>query len=183
MPDHYLFLTAEVTPVSANSFIQFLGSLIHASPDHLIIAMNSPGGNVISGIAMHSAMMAMPYPIVTHNIGNVDSIAVVVYLGGNERRACAASTFMFHGVGFNGNANERLEENNLKAKLDTVLSDHRRISGIFSARTNGTVSVRAGMRLFKEQRTRNADWARDNGFVTGIQDFTLPVGANVNYLA
>jgi ATP-dependent protease ClpP protease subunit len=127
-------------------------------------------------------MLAMPYPITTHNIGNVDSIANVVFLGGSEGFACAPSTFMFHGVGFPGNANMRYEENILKGMLDTVLSDHRRISGIFAVRTNGRVSVQSGMRLFKEQRTRNAQWASDKGFVTDIQDFVLPAGANVNFL-
>lgn len=183
MPEHYLFLTAEITPASANTFIQYLAQLIPQAPHRLVIAMNSPGGNVVEGVAIYNAMMAMPYPIVTHNVGNVDSISNIIYLAGRERYACAAATFMFHGVGFNGNANERLEENILKAKLDTVLSDHKRISGIFAARTNGAVSVRSGMLLFKEQRTRSADWARDKGFVNEIRDFTLPAGATVNFLA
>jgi hypothetical protein len=89
---------------------------------------------------------------------------------------------MFHGVGFAGNANERLEENNLKAKLDTVLADHRRISGIFAARTQTRLSVKAGMNLFKEQRTRNAQWALDNGIIAAIRDFTLPAGVKVHFL-
>jgi hypothetical protein len=89
---------------------------------------------------------------------------------------------MFHGVGFNGNAAERLDENNLRAKLDTVLADHRRISGIFAQRTNGAVSVSAGMKLFKEQRTRSAQWALEKGFATGISDFALPAGANFSFI-
>jgi len=144
--------------------------------------MNSPGGGVVPGIAMYNQMLAMPYPIVTHNVGNVDSIANAVFVGGRERYACPASTFMFHGVGFAGNANERLEENNLKAKLDTVLADHRRISGIFAARTQDKLSVRSGMNLFKEQRTRNAQWALDNGIIADIRDFTMPAGVMVHFL-
>ena len=112
----------------------------------------------------------------------MDSIANVIFLAGKERLACEASTFMFHGVGFNGNAMERLEENNLRAKLDTILADHRRISGIFAARTNNAVSVQSGMRLFKEQRTRSAAWAKEKGFATGLSDFTLPAGAKVAFI-
>jgi ATP-dependent Clp protease, protease subunit len=127
-------------------------------------------------------MLAMPYPIVTHNVGNVDSIANAVFVGGGERYACPASTFMFHGVGFAGNANERLEENNLKAKLDTILADHRRISGIFAARTQDRLSIHAGMNLFKEQRTKSAQWALDNGIITDIRDFTMTAGVAVHFL-
>jgi len=182
MADFYLYLTAEINATSSNNLIQYLGGLIPQAPDRLTIAMNSPGGNVVSGIAIYNTMLAMPYPITTHNIGNVDSIANVVFLGGSERYACPGSTFMFHGVGFQGNANMRYEENILKGMLDTVLADHRRISGIFAVRTNGGVTVQSGMRLFKEQRTRHAQWATDKGFATGVQDFVLPAGANVNFL-
>jgi ATP-dependent Clp protease, protease subunit len=182
MTDFYLYLAAEINATSANNLIQYLGNLIAQAPTQLTIAMNSPGGNVVQGIAIYNAMLAMPYQITTHNVGNVDSIANVVFLSGTYRYASSASTFMFHGVGFPGNPNVRLEENNLKAMLNTVLADHRRISGIFAHRTNGRVTVRSGMRLFKEQRTRSAQWAADKGFATGIQDFVLPAGANVNFL-
>jgi ATP-dependent protease ClpP protease subunit len=111
-----------------------------------------------------------------------DSIANAVFLAGNERYASPASTFMFHGVGFDGDASERLEEKNLKEKIDTVLSDHRRISEIISTRTQNRLTVRSGMNLFKEQRTRNAQWALDRGIVMAIRDFVLPAGANVQIL-
>jgi ATP-dependent protease ClpP protease subunit len=183
MADHYLFLSAEITQTAANQFTAYLAGLAGQMPARLIVAMNSGGGNVVSGIAMYNAMVAMPYPIITHNIGNVDSIANVIFLGGSERYACPGSTFMFHGVGFSGNGNERLEENNLKAKLDTILADHNRISAILSARTQGNLSIRQGMSLFKEQRTRDAQWAVDKGIVAAQREFTLPAGANVQFLA
>jgi ATP-dependent protease ClpP protease subunit len=183
MADHYVFLFAEITQNSANQLIGHLVGLAPQMPDRLIMAMNCPGGNVVSGIAVYNAMIAMPYPIVTHNIGNVDSIANVIFLGGAERYACPGSTFMFHGVGFNGNANERLEEINLRAKLDSILADHKRIAEILSHRTGGTLTVREGANLFKEQRTRNAQWAVDKGIVAAVRDFTLPSGANVQFLA
>lgn len=182
MSEHHVLFTGEINPASSNNFIVTLVNLIAQKADRVTIAINSSGGNVISGIAMHNAMLAMPYPIVTHNIGNVDSIANVVFLAGKERFACPTSTFMFHGVGFNGNANERLEENVLKAKLDTVLSDHKRISRLIATRTNDKIRVNAGMRLFKEQRTRNAQWALDNGFIDGVRDFAFPVGGPIHLL-
>jgi ATP-dependent protease ClpP protease subunit len=183
MADHYLFLFAEINQTSAGQLMGHLVGLAGQNPDRLIVAMNSPGGNVVSGIAIYNTMRAMPYPIVTHNIGNVDSIANVIFLGGSERHASPASTFMFHGVGFNGNANERLEENTLKAKLDTILADHKRISAILSDRTGGSLKVRQGMNLFKEHRTRDAQWAVSKGIASSVRDFTLPAGANVQFLA
>jgi hypothetical protein len=46
----------------------------------------------------HSSRFA--YQLVTHNVGNVDSIGTVIYLAGEERFACPQATFMLHGVSF-----------------------------------------------------------------------------------
>ncbi len=40
----------------------------------------------------------VPYKLITHNVGNVDSIGNVIFLAAEERYACSTSTFMFHGV-------------------------------------------------------------------------------------
>jgi ATP-dependent protease ClpP protease subunit len=184
MPDHHILFTGEIKAANANTFVATLANLASQQASKVTIAINSSGGEVVHGVAMYNAMRAMPYPIITHNVGNVDSIANVVFLGGGERYTCPASTFMFHGVGFSASlmGNMRLEENSLKALLDTVLSDHKRISGIFADRTGGKTSVRQGMKLFQQQRTRNAQWALDKGFATGISDFAFPVGGNVHLL-
>ncbi len=182
MSEHHILFSGEVTPQSASNFTATLIQLAGHAASKVVIALNSGGGNVVSGIAMYNAMLAMPYEIITHNIGNCDSIANVIFLGGTKRYACAASTFMFHGVGFNGTANIRYEENNLREMLDTILADHARISGILNTRTNGGISVKAGMKLFKEQKTRTAQWALDKGLITGIGDFAFPVGGNVHLL-
>jgi ATP-dependent protease ClpP protease subunit len=181
MSDHYILFTGEIKAETANKLVSKLADLSAQRASKVTVAINSGGGEVVHGIAMYNAMRAMPYPITTHNVGNTDSIANVVFLGGSERYACPASTFMFHGVGFNAN-NMRLEEKALKALLDTILSDHKRISGIFADRTGGKTSVSQGMKLFREQPTRNAQWAVDNGFATGIKDFAFPIGGNVHLL-
>ena len=129
---------------------------------------------------MFNAMMAMPYEITTHNFGNVNSIANAIFLGGKVRRACATSTFMFHGVSFDGNANERLEEKNLLEKLDVVRAEHARIAGLIAGRSN--LSVATCRSLFRQQRTRSAQWAQTSGIVHELCDFTVPAGANVRHL-
>jgi ATP-dependent protease ClpP protease subunit len=179
MPDYYMLFSAAINQQTATSFLTQLGNLAAGNQTtKLTIAMNSPGGDVALGTTMYNAMLAMPFPVITQNIGNVDSIANIVFLGANERYACPAATFMFHGVGFQGQANERLEEKALQEKLDVVLTGHKRLSGILAARTN-KLTVTQGMKLFKEQRTRDAAWAKTNGLVNDIRDFVLPSASNV----
>jgi ATP-dependent Clp protease, protease subunit len=93
----------------------------------LTIAISSPGGAIVNGIAAYNAVSAANFQVSTHNIVNIDSVAIVLFLVGAKRLTNSTSTFMFHGLGFDGNANERLEERNLLEKLDVIRSDHKRI--------------------------------------------------------
>ena len=55
----------------------------------------------MNGMNLYNVMRAMPFKLITHNVGNVDSIGNAIFLAGVARYACPHSTFMFHGVGFN----------------------------------------------------------------------------------
>jgi len=182
MPDQYVVFTKEVTPVSAKELVDFMFAQATVGTTKLILAMNSPGGQVPSGIGIYNAMLAMPYDIDTHNIGNVDSVANVIFLGGDVRYANPSGMFMFHGVGFNSPPNARLEEKFLLERLDSIVADHRRMSAIINSRTGNQLSLDQGMELFKEQRTRDAVWARDKGIISEIREFAVPAGVNVHLL-
>lgn len=87
---------------------------------------------------------------------------------------------MFHGVGFNSDPVERLEEKNLLEKLDVVQAEHKRISDLIAARSG--LAVEACLALFKEQKTRDAAWAVNQGLAHDIAEFAIPAGADVKYL-
>jgi ATP-dependent protease ClpP protease subunit len=171
---------AEIDQRVANQMVAYLVELQVTRATKLTLAISSPGGGVVAGITIYNALMAMPFEIETHNYGNVDSIANVIFLAGRRRYANACSTFMFHGVGFNGNANERLEEKNILEKLDIIRAEHKRIAGLIAARS--TLKESACLKLFKQQRTRGAAWAKANGIADEIRDFSVPTGIDVKYL-
>lgn len=180
MSKHYLMFTAGIDQMSMNSLVQYLVDLQRSGAQELVIGISSHGGNVVCGITMYNALRASPLKITTHNIGNVDSIANAVFLAGEERYANESATFMFHGVGFDGNPNERLEEKNLLEKLDIVHAEHSRISQLIASRSGLDTSV--CLDLFKEQKTRDASWALANGLVQSVTDFHVPTGADIRYL-
>ena len=63
------------------------------------LLLSSEVGSVMHGINLYNVLRALPVKLVTHNVGNVDSIGNAIFLAGEERYACQHSTFMFHGVG------------------------------------------------------------------------------------
>lgn len=140
---------------------------------HLLLS--TPGGSVMSGMNLYNVLRALPFKLVTHNVGNVDSIGNAVFLAGEDRYACPHSTFMFHGVGFDGSG--RLDEKLLRERLDGVLADQKRIASIIEERSNLTPEQIEP--LFREAQTKDATYAVGAGIVHEIKDVEITAGAPV----
>jgi ATP-dependent Clp protease protease subunit len=169
---HKIVFSAEINERNVHDFIHLLEELREQEAELVTIGMNSNGGNVVAGMLLHNILRSMPYDLFFHNIGNVDSIANVIFLSGSRRLACPTSTFMFHGVGFDTGAQERLEEKSLLEKLDTLNADHKRIAKTIAGATGNDETF--VLELFKQQNTRGAEWAKEHGFVNEVADFSLP---------
>ena len=178
MSEHHIFFSSSINPNTANEFANLIGEIQHQGATRINMAINTAGGAVDLGILMYNLMRSLTSEVTVHNVGNVDSIGNAVFLGGKHRYACPASTFMFHGIGFDLSGNQRLEEKNLESMLDTVLAGHNRISNIIAERTG--VKVNDAMDLFKQQKTRDAIWAKDHGIISEIKEFVFPVGGNLH---
>lgn len=181
MSEHVLIFTAGVSQPSVGTLTGYLTSLQATGATRLTLAISSPGGQVVAGITMFNVLLAMPYEIITHNIGNVDSIAVALFLAGKRRLSNANATFMFHGVGFDSNPAERLEEKNLLEKLDVIEAENKRISQLIAARSQ--LSEQACLELLKQQKTRDVAWSQTAGMVDSVEEFVVQAGADVKYLA
>jgi ATP-dependent Clp protease protease subunit len=175
MPDHYVIFTAAIIPASANSFIELLLQQRVAGTTRLIIGMNCQGGNVASGMGIYNAIKAMPYEVVMHNIGNVDSIAVAIFMAGTQRYANSNTTFMFHSIGYD-TTNMRLEARNLREYSDAVRAENKRIASLIAAQS--TLSMTRATKLFVDQRTHDTTWGLKNGLISEVRDFAVPAGEN-----
>ncbi|MGH6791749.1 MAG: ATP-dependent Clp protease proteolytic subunit [Methyloceanibacter sp.] len=176
----YILFTKGIDQDSATTLVDTLLAAAAANEPDAYILMNSPGGQVISGMYLHNVLRSLPLRITTHNIGNVDSISNVIFLAGETRRACQPATFMFHGIGFDILQPTRLEENNVRARLDSIVADHTRIGGVISARTNLTLG--RARTLFREQRVRDTAWALQHGFIQEIADPQTPAGVAIKQI-
>ena len=180
MSEHYLIFAAQVNQQSFTTMINYITGLHANGATKLTVAISSMGGHISSGVGICNALKSLSFEVNTHNFGSVDSIANVIFSAGKKRFVNASSTFMFHGAGFESNPQERLEEKNLKEKLDTIKAEHQRMSKILSS--SSTLTERQWLNLFRNQNTKNADWAIKCGFATGQQEFLIPTNANVMYL-
>lgn len=176
----YVHFSKGIDAQSVNELVTVLLGIASGPDREVTLYINSSGGNVVAGIHCHNLLQALPIQLTTHNVGNVDSIANVIFLAGRRRLCSQPSTFMFHSVGFDVPGPVRLEERNLRQWLDSVVADNKRMGGIIAASTN--LSARRAGALFREQRVRDADWALTHGFVHQVADPQIPAATAITQI-
>jgi ATP-dependent protease ClpP protease subunit len=91
----YVTFSGEINAHTTESLIAAMANCANARAREVHLLMSTPGGAVMNGINLYNVLRGMPFKLVTHNVGNVDSIGNAIFLAGEERYACPHSTFMF----------------------------------------------------------------------------------------
>jgi len=113
-----------------------------------VILLSTQGGDVGSGITAYNYLKALPRPVtvVTHNIGRVDSIGVIVYCAGSKRICVPQARFLIHGVKSMGDGMASMDEKMLEERLKTLKVDSENIARVIAANSNKNLTeVRAAM--------------------------------------
>jgi ATP-dependent protease ClpP protease subunit len=175
----YVCFSAEVSAQTTESLLATLANCANnPAVEEVHLLISTPGGHVMYGMNLYNVMRAMPFRLITHNVGNVDSIGNAVFLAGEQRFACPHSTFMFHGVGFDQVAGApRLDEKYLGELTGSLLADQSRIASVIEERTN--LEAAQIEPLFREAQTKDATYAVGVGIVHEIKDVQIPPGAPV----
>jgi ATP-dependent Clp protease protease subunit len=173
----YVTFLAEINASTTESLIATMANLANQGTQHVYLLFSTPGGAVMNGMNLYNVLKGMPFELTIHNVGNVDSIGNSIFLAGKNRYAAPQSTFMFHGVAFNTAQGQAHDEKLLRERLDTVLSDQKRMGAIIEEHTNLTGEQIAN--LFREAQTKDATYAVSCGIVHEIRDVQIPPGSPV----
>jgi len=173
----YVSFSAEIIPHTTESLIATLTNLVNQGVKQIYLMLSTPGGSVMHGMNLYNVLRALPVELITHNVGNVDSIGNAVFLSGSKRYACPHSTFMFHGVGFDINQPMRFEEKFLRERLDGITSDQKRIGSVIAERTK--IEPTDIEKLFLEMQTKDATFAAGCGIVDDVRDVQIPAGSPI----
>jgi ATP-dependent Clp protease protease subunit len=150
----------------------------------LQILFSSAGGAVDEGFALYNFLRALPLKLTMHAIGYVDSIALVVFLAGEERFCTQDSTFMFHDFSWgvpNGISQTRGQWADLHDSLDRSAI---RSQDVLKLRTSFTDEDLKSFKLYEKTSIQGASFAKEKGIVDNVQDVTIPPGsllANIDF--
>ena len=140
---------------------------------HVLIQSN--GGYVSDGICLYNYLSKLPIRLVTYNAGAVASIAVILYLAGEQRYASETARFMVHKS--HASAPHGARPDALRIIVEGLQADDARTEQI----------LRSHVQLREEQWQTHAysdlhltaTEALDVGMIDEVRDFAPPKGQRV----
>jgi len=128
-----IYCTGEIDSETANSMIVQLHFLaLENSDEEIALYLNSPGGEVSSGLAVYDAMQAVSCPVKTVCIGIAASMAALLFTAGQTREILPHGRVLIHDPLIAGNlAGSALKINNVakdlmqtREKVGKILARH-----------------------------------------------------------
>lgn len=177
----YIIYQAGVNHDTATRLMAAITNALNAGVTEINVLISSPGGNVFDGMNVASLIKSSSANIIIHNVGQIDSIAGVIFAAGNVRRSNLTSTFLFHGVMANFSGPSSLTEAQLEERLATLKRDRENIAKNISQYAG--VNIDTVNDLMKAGSIITAQDALQIGLVQEICDAQIPVGAQIITIA
>ena len=161
-----IFLTSAINDQSAVDTIKQLMYLDHKSADPVTIYINSPGGSVISGMAIYDYIRLMRSPVTTVCVGTAASMAAILFLSGSRRMMLPHSKVMIHDHYFGGTAMAGQKPLELKEKLNDLMETRKMLAEVIVEQTG--MSKRQVLNFTKKDTFFDAKEALKVGIATEI---------------
>ncbi len=134
MADAQIYLAGSIDQTMVPRLIHEVSDRVGKGARSVLIALSSPGGNVYWGVTAYNFLRGLGVELITHNAGQVDSIAGVVFCAGDSRFAVTQSRFLIHGVSWTLQVQQAFSEKDLTTTTDALTRDRDTIAAIaFSA--------------------------------------------------
>lgn len=138
------------------------------------VLISTPGGSVFHGLSAYNFLKGLPAKVATHNFGSVDSIGVVLFCAGSERRSVPQARFLLHGVSVGIQQGQRFKEKQLEETLKSLRIDLTNIARVVAASTGKEEKVVYDAMV--ERTTLDPEQAKSWGLVHSVQTELLSGG-------
>lgn len=163
-----IFLTEEVNAATANELLKQLMYLENQSSDEITLYINSPGGDVTSGIAVYDYISIMRAPVKTVCIGTAASMGAILFLAGRKRLMLPRTRIMIHDPSFSRHDIGGHKSHQIQRELEELNKIREMLAQIISDRTGK--SLDEIYEVTADDSFYNAAEAIEFGLATGIYD-------------
>lgn len=135
-----IFLTEKVDSVTMDGLVKQIIFLNEKDPEkEITIYINSPGGEVHSGLAAYDLLHLIKAPVTTVCIGEAASMAAILFLAGQRRVMLPSSTIMIHDPSPGGGALTGMKPDEIEEKLNDLKKTRDLLCRIISEKTGNPV--------------------------------------------
>jgi len=172
----FIVFTADIQTAQAAKLRNALTEAANSGND-VYLLMASGGGNVFEGLNIAAFIKVLPVTVVTHNIGQIDSIAGTVFASGSPRYATPNSTFLFHGVSMNF---EKISfiESQLEEQYKSVKRSREHITATFATYTGLSVADAEAL-MVSGSTILTATEALGKSIINEVRDAKIPTGSQI----
>lgn len=171
----YMTLAGRVDDALVQRLLNQMSNAVSNGVQRVHLMIQSSGGIIGDGIALYNYLRHLPLDITTYNAGMVQSIAVIVFLSAQRRKASRSATFMIHkATYYAGGPTTSLQ---LSAATQSLMVDDGRIENILKqclSLSDEKWNVHRFADLFI-----TAEEALEAGLIDEIADFAPPPGATL----
>lgn len=166
-----IFLTTGVDSDTSNELIKQLMILEKMDDSsEITLYINSPGGEVVSGLAVYDYIQLMKAPVRTVCIGTAASMGAILFLAGDKREMLSHTRLMIHDPAYGGGDMAGKKPHELQMYVDKLKQSQEIIAGIIASKTGK--SLEEIYEKTREDSYFNAKEALEYGLATGIVDST-----------
>jgi ATP-dependent protease ClpP protease subunit len=172
----YVGFFATIEAQSMENLVDVLTNKLPENTHTIYMLLCLNGGSVQHGFAIYNLLRGLPYKIIMHNIGSVDSIGNVVFMAAKERYATENGTFLIHRV--STRFKDSLATASLiQEKLNCVEADEVRIRDIMTRHSK--ITAEEHNRLFEYGEAKDSTYALAKGMIHEIREVKIPAGKNI----
>lgn len=162
-----VFLTEPVDVQTSAELIKQLMHLEHEDNEsEITLYINSPGGEVISGLAVYDYISAMKAPVRTVCIGTAASMGAILFLAGDKRQMLPHTRLMIHDPSYGHNDIVGRKSHEIQHELDKLNEARESLARIIANKTGK--SIRTIYKLTANDTYYSAEEAVAFGLATEI---------------
>lgn len=130
-----IFLTEEVNAATSSELIKKLMCLERQNNDEVVLYINSPGGEVVSGLAVYDYISMMQAPVRTVCIGTAASMGAIIFLAGKKRQMLEHTRLMIHDPSYASFDMGGRKSHEIQREVDSLNKTKEILAGIIAERT------------------------------------------------
>ncbi|MCM1062655.1 MAG: ATP-dependent Clp protease proteolytic subunit [Eubacterium sp.] len=166
LADSKIFLTSEIDATSASELIEQLMYLDRKNSGEITLYINSPGGEVMSGLAVYDYIKIMKSPVKTVCIGDAASMAAIIFLAGSKREMLPHSRILIHDPAYGHLDVSGKKPHEIQRGVDSLNKIRETLAEIISEKTGK--SLDEIYEITAEDHYFTASEAIEFGLVTGF---------------